>query len=90
MHDTVNGRPETAAFDAVLGLSLTVAGLGVTCVKTHGRPRLLPPVLRVGHAWCLDPSIDRDPFVPQHRSFRVDLDLREILGSSWLNVPLKR
>ncbi|EPS31295.1 hypothetical protein PDE_06250 [Penicillium oxalicum 114-2] len=65
MHDTVNGRPETAAFDAVLGRSLTVADLGVTCVKAHGRPRLLPPVLRVSRAWCLDPLIGRHPFVPQ-------------------------
>ncbi|KAJ5144091.1 uncharacterized protein N7515_002878 [Penicillium bovifimosum] len=38
MHDTVNGKPETAAFDAVLIRSLTVAGLGVTCTKAHGRP----------------------------------------------------
>jgi hypothetical protein len=65
MHDTVKWRPETAAFDAVLGRSLTVAGLGITCAKAHGRPRLLPPVLRVGRAWCLDPLIDRYPFVPQ-------------------------
>ncbi|KAJ5882349.1 uncharacterized protein N7529_001021, partial [Penicillium soppii] len=56
--DTVNGRPETAAFDAVLSRSLTVVGLGVTCPKAHARPRLLPPVLRVGRAWCLGP-IDR-------------------------------
>jgi hypothetical protein len=33
--DTVNGRPETAAFDAVLSRSLTVVGLGVTCTKAH-------------------------------------------------------
>ncbi len=31
--DTLNGRPETALFDAVLGRSLTVVGLGVTCTK---------------------------------------------------------
>lgn len=36
----------------------TVGGLDVTCAKAHGRPRLLPPVLCVGRAWCLDP-IDR-------------------------------
>jgi hypothetical protein len=65
MHDTVNGRPEMAAFDAVLILPLTVAGLGVTCDKAHGLPRLLPPELRVGRAWCLDPLIDRYPFVRQ-------------------------
>ncbi|KAJ5089009.1 hypothetical protein N7532_007693 [Penicillium argentinense] len=63
--DTVNGRPETAAFDAVLSRSLTVVGLGVTYTKAHGQPRLLPPVLRVGRAWCLGPLIDRCPFVPQ-------------------------
>ena len=69
MHDTVNWRPETAAFDAVLGRSLTVGGLGVTCAKGHGRPGLLPPVLRVGRAWCLGPLIDQYPLVmqpPQH------------------------
>ena len=69
MHDTVNWRPETAAFDAVLGRSLTLSGLGVTCAKGHGRPGLLPPVLRVGRAWCLGPLIDRYPLMiqpPQH------------------------
>lgn len=38
--DMVNGMPETAAFDAVLGRSLTVAGLVVTCIKGHGQPGL--------------------------------------------------
>lgn len=52
----MNGRPETAAFDAVLGLSLTTGGLGVTCTNAHGRSDLLPPVPRVGCAWCLGPS----------------------------------
>ncbi|OQD77336.1 hypothetical protein PENANT_c114G01208 [Penicillium antarcticum] len=65
LDDTVNGRPETAAFDAVLGRSLTVVGLGVTWTKAHGQTHLLPPVLRVGRAWCLGPLIDRCPFVPQ-------------------------
>lgn len=65
MHDTVSERPETAAFDAVLGRSLTVGGLGITWAKAHAQPRLLPPVLRVGRAWCLDPLIDQYPFVPQ-------------------------
>ncbi|KAJ5483831.1 hypothetical protein N7539_006031 [Penicillium diatomitis] len=48
MHDTVSERPKTASKAAVSGLSLTVGVLGVTCAKAHGRPRLLPPVLRVG------------------------------------------
>ena len=64
--DTVNGRPETAAFDAVLGRSFTVVGLGVTCTKAHARPVYC-------HLWlgfavpsgCLGPLIDRCPFVPQ-------------------------
>jgi hypothetical protein len=47
-----------------LDLSLSVAGLDVTCVKAHGRPRLLPPVLRVSRAWCLARLIDRRLFVP--------------------------
>ena len=48
-------RPETAAFDAVFGRSLTAGGLGVTCTKAHRRSGLLPPVPRVGCAWCLGP-----------------------------------
>jgi hypothetical protein len=60
----VNGRPETAAFDAVLGRSLTVAGLDVTYTNAYGRPGLLLPVLRVGSAWCLRLLIDRCLFVP--------------------------
>lgn len=34
--DTVNGRPETAAFDAILSRSLTEVGLSVTCTNAHG------------------------------------------------------
>jgi hypothetical protein len=51
------GGPETATFDAVLGRSLAVGGLAVMCTKGHGRQGLLPPVLRVGRAWCLCPLI---------------------------------
>jgi hypothetical protein len=46
--DTVNRRPETAAFDAVLGRSLTVICLSVTYTKAYTQPRLLLPMLRVG------------------------------------------
>lgn len=35
--DTVNGRPETKAFDTILSRSLTVS-LGVTYAEAHGDP----------------------------------------------------
>lgn len=57
MHDTVSGRPETAAFDAVLGRSLTVGGLGVTGAKAHGQPFYCHPCFALV---CLVPGpIDR-------------------------------
>lgn len=56
MHDTVNERPESADFDAVLSCSLTVGGLCVTCAKAHGRPVYCHPcfVLVVPGAWTID------------------------------------
>ena len=47
--ETVNVRPETAAFDAVFGRSLTAGGLGVTYTKAHGQSSLLPPVPHVSY-----------------------------------------
>ncbi|KAJ5301625.1 hypothetical protein N7508_006488 [Penicillium antarcticum] len=83
--DTVNGRPETAAFDAVLSRSLTMVGLGVACTKAHGQPRLLPPALRVGRAWCLGPLIDRCPFVPQPPQGPI---LAHPQSPSWRREPI--
>ncbi|KAJ5111735.1 hypothetical protein NUU61_001365 [Penicillium alfredii] len=59
-------RPKSAALDAVLSVSLTGTGLGVTCANAHGQQAYFHPSSRwscvVPSLWC--PLVMQPPQAP--------------------------